>query len=163
MPSTVELENIIALSLDRLVRSNELQDWLSGLAISQGDFLIINNSVLIRTVSKTVKSTKYLGLKVITPSPLEYEVKVLNFPRKIKDFTHISVRNKEIELLEEIDLSEAIREELTILGRLIFILIGIIDTNEIFDQIIGHSLFDRIVFELIFRCSFKNSRKGNRN
>jgi len=144
MTTISTLAKLISDSIYRIVLSSRFQDWFKKIKVSQGDYVVINNSVLFRKDLKTIKSTKYLGLKVLNPSPFEYEIYVLQTARKNNDFSYISGRSKELESIIANDFIESIENELNSLGRLIFILIGIIDRSEVFEQSIDHSLFTKI-------------------
>jgi len=145
---TDELVAKITSNTTQLTMSTEFQEWLKGESLHDGDLIVINNSVLYRDV-KTKKSLKYLVLNILSVSPLSYDIKIINYPeeqRKNADFSRLS-KNRNTGNLEITDLDKAIEEELDSLGRLIFILIGEIDTSEIFEQTINHILFNKIVLD----------------
>jgi hypothetical protein len=147
MGSTKELENVITGKINLLVKTNEFQEWLKKFTLTKNDYLVINNSVLFRNDIKTTKSTKYIGLKIKNSIPLEYDINIISVPRKISEFTYISEKSKDIGLIEESGLGVAITVELSSLGRLIFLLIGLIETNEVFEQLIDHQLFTKITLD----------------
>lgn len=145
---TDELVAKIASNTTQLTSSNEFQEWLKGESLHDGDLIVINNSVLYRDV-KTKKSLKYLGLNILSVSPLSFNIKIIKYPeeqRKNADFSRLP-KNRITGNLEITDLDKAIEEELVSLGRLILILIGEIDASEIFEQTINHVLFNKIVLD----------------
>lgn len=137
----------ITSNISKLTESPEFKEWLKGENCNNGDYIVINNSVLFRDV-KTKKSWQYLGLNVVSTDPFHFTIKIIKFPeeqRKIANFSRISYRT--IDKLEITELDEAIQAELNSLGRLVFILIGEIDTSETFEQNINHALFNKIILD----------------
>ena len=109
---TDELVAKIASNTTQLTSSNEFQEWLKGESLHDGDLIVINNSVLYRDV-KTKKSLKYLGLNILSVSPLSFNIKIIKYPeeqRKNADFSRLP-KNRITGNLEITDLDKAIEEE----------------------------------------------------
>jgi len=153
-----KLEKKIIENIDQLISTEEFTNWLKQTSLHIGDLIVINNSVLYRSEVKTTKSKKYLGLLITSVSPLSFQYKVVLYPaeqRKNADFSHISAKSKEMENLEIQEVSICVEEELKRLGRFVFILIGEIDTSEIFEQPIAHSIFTYLVLDLSLNMPLK--------
>ena len=147
MPNLSELEKAVTKNITNLVISDKFKNWVKKVSLVKGEYVVINNSVLYRENSRTKKSTKYLALEIIDPSAFTYKIWIINFNRKINDFSIIPMKHSDFKSLVKIELKEAIERELTSLGRLIFLLIGDINDKEIFEQPIDHPLFNKLVLD----------------
>lgn len=148
---TSQIEMAIIANVDQLIETAEFKQWLDQVNLHIDDLIIINNSVLYRSDVKTTKSLKYIGLKITSVDPFIFETKIVIYPaeqRKNANFSYISVKSKEIQNLTIEELSPCIQNELNKLGRFVFILIGEIDSSEVFEHPIVHPLFSRLVLNM---------------
>ncbi len=141
------LNNIINNEIRILLTSDLFLDWFRREKFEVNDYLIINNSIMFRDNVKTKKSKKYLGLRLLNKDLSKYEILVFTLPEnfKIKRFSKIDSKSALTFTTE--NLESEIIYEISILGRLVFILIGRIDDIQRFEVQIYHSLFNKLILD----------------
>lgn len=143
-----------------LVNSEFFKNWQRDQSIKEDDYVIVNNSTLLRNLNKTTKSQKYLSLHIQKTNPLSFVENIVNYPermRKNNDFDVVSGKNKEFRTFQIDPLSIALEEEMDHLGKLIFLLIGCLDQSQVFDAPINHSRFKKLIYNHNFTTDFELS------
>lgn len=143
-----ELLNSIQENIKGLTGSERFRKWNSTQTVNPGDFIVINNSTLLRDLIKTNKSQKYIALVIKQNKPLDFVPQIVNYPenlRKINDFDIISGKDKGFQNYKKELLPIAIEEEMGHFGRLVFLLIGYLDQSHIFEVQINHSQYKRLI------------------
>lgn len=144
MTKNQQIKTQILAELNAISNEQSFVDWLNGETIPSGQtcYVIFNNSFLFRDNIKTVKSTKYLACKISSSESIDFnqcfviQGVSLNSPYKIIiDSQSISKST----------IIQEIRNELTELGELVFVLIG-----EIIDEVqISESISSTDIKELV--------------
>jgi len=145
---TQELLNSIQENINGLTGSERFRQWISTQTVNPGDFIVINNSTLLRDLIKTNKSQKYIALQIKQNKPFDFIPQIVSYPenlRKISDFDIISGNNKEFQNYKKESLPIAIEEEMDNFGKLVFLLIGHLDQSQIFEVQINHSQYKRLI------------------
>ena len=144
-----ELHNSIQKNINELTRSERFHQWISTETVNVNDFVVINNSTLLRDLIKTNKSQKYIALQIKQSKPLNFIPHIVSYPenlRKISDFNIISGKDKEFQNYKKESLPIAIEEEMDHFGKLVFLLIGYLDQSQIFKAQIPHSQYKKLIF-----------------
>lgn len=141
------LIEFISQSISNLLNNQEIANDLSNVKFVPGDLLLINNSFIFRekTSIKTNKSDQYLAIQIMedgTFSEIPIVISGLKINSDWKRFPQ-SV----IEDMHELRIENAIENELSQLGRLVYILIGSIDDSVILKENISSSHFSELTWD----------------
>jgi hypothetical protein len=135
MTKNKQIKTQILAELNTISTEQSFVDWLNSETIPTGQtcYLIFNNSFLFREDIKTVKSPKYLACKISTTKNIDFsqcyviQGVSLNSPYKIII---------DSPSLSKLTIIQEVKNELTNLGELVFVLIGeIIDDVQISESI----------------------------
>jgi hypothetical protein len=143
-----QISAIVKSKVDALIQGVFFKQWIKDQKLSPGDNILINNSFLSRDKQyiKTTKNSQFLCLKVGNIDPFSIEsVSVARATDFKLDFKLVSQLSKEH--LELKTLDDAIQDELKSLGKLLFILIGSISQEKIFEVPIEHAEYDKIILD----------------
>jgi len=135
---------VIKSNINAILQTDHFSDWLSKEKVEKDDLIFFNNSFIFRQNFKTNKSDKVLGIQVDkngkTTSSEIYVTNELNFNT---DFKRISHKSSNIPKIEELNV--VIKKEMKVLGKLIFLLIGEIE-NEDIELEVAFPDFKKLVF-----------------
>jgi hypothetical protein len=143
--NTSSIQETILNQVQKLNRSSAFLEWKGKelTRFEEDDLVIINNSFLFRDQFQTNKNPSYLCM--IAADGSDFNIKNLALVDGIQvnsDFKYISKKSKN--LPNKRSITNAIEDELTSLGRMVFILIGQVNATEQFSETINHSLFKEI-------------------
>jgi len=130
-------------SVSSLMTHTGFPGWIKDQSLSENDIILINNSFIYRNV-KTVKSDKYLALRVNSDGKVNDAPNIATGMGINADFKLIAGKSKNLPVLIPIDT--AVKEEISRLGSMVFILIGKIEDTVVIKRKINHSAFDSIVW-----------------
>jgi len=133
----------IRQSVKRLREHPSFQSWVASEKPEPFDYLVVNNSFVFRNV-KTVKSQLYLGLVMGKDGEFEPDPKIVSGIRLNSNFRRFSVRSKNLRLM---DLDGAVSDQISNIGRILFLLIGQIQDNVILREPVNHEAFESIVWD----------------
>lgn len=135
----------IQSSVRKVVTSPAFNDWLNGQSLAEDDILIINNSFIYRDAVDTIKSDHYLAMQVDEKGNPALPPYVIEWSRVNSDFKHIS--SKSHNFPELINIEEAIKNEVSNIGELPFVLIGSIDDTIVLKTRLQHSVFNEVIWD----------------
>jgi hypothetical protein len=138
-----DLYSEIRNSVTRVLEHPSFKHWLADEKLEVGDYILINNSFVIRDV-KTVKSKYYLCLTVDSNYNITLEPKIATGIPINLDFKRLSTRSNNLPNL--IDINKAVSSELGKLGQIVFLLIGQI-RNIVLTEYINHSSFKNLIWD----------------
>ncbi|MEQ8719665.1 MAG: hypothetical protein RLO52_30235 [Sandaracinaceae bacterium] len=121
-PTPKSLAATVLRALRRIEKDPAFAGWSAGLPMQDGDSVVFNNSFLFRGGSKTSKSPHYLVAPVGRTGKLAAPLSILE-PSKAQnvDFRYIPKRQASPAL---VPLDDAIRDQRTRLGTIVFTLIS---------------------------------------
>jgi hypothetical protein len=132
----------IRQSISRLLSHDGFKNWLRNENVEAGDHILVNNSFVFRDVS-TTKSEFYLAMIVNSRGKVDPDdPKIASGIRINSDFRRYSCRSRNLPTL--IDLDQAVASEISKLGSIIFLLIGQVKDDLIFEEQVNHSAFGLI-------------------
>lgn len=143
--NTSNIQQTILNQVQALNGSSAFLEWKNKelTRFEEDDLVIINNSFLFRDQFQTNKNPSYLCM--MTGHGNEFNIKNLALADGIQinsDFKYVSKKSKNLPNKQSI--TNAIEDELSSLGRMVFILIGQVNATERFSEAINHSLFNEI-------------------
>ncbi|MBC8554327.1 MAG: hypothetical protein H8D23_32355 [Candidatus Brocadiales bacterium] len=137
----------ISQSVSQFVTNKEISSELEGVEFKQGDLLLINNSFIYRekTSIKTTKNDSYLAIPIKGDGTMSEVPIVLAGMNINSDWKRLpeSARGD----IQELALEDAVENEFSNLGRLVFILIGKVDDSVVIRQPISSRHFSEIVWD----------------
>jgi hypothetical protein len=136
----MSIQDLIDDDVRVLTGSTAFTTWWSEQKAGTGDVVLINNSFVFRDVA-TNKSEKYLALEV-QPDRSFGEPFVCQPPSFNSEFKRFAAKSANLQV--RIPLADAIQNESSELGELVFILIGEVQDVEIINEPISTDLFDLV-------------------
>ncbi len=117
-----KIADSIRAALGRLAEEGALKEFLTSATPDEGGLVLVNNSFIYRDTVKTKKSSLYVAGKMPKDGVLS-SWGVVAWDRALNvDFRHVSSRSDNLPAI--VDLEDAVRDELTKVGRVVFSLIG---------------------------------------
>lgn len=141
--SIQEIINDIEGSITRLIGQRVFADWLADTQIQTGDYVLINDSFVYRSIS-TNKSTRCIVLNAGEDGSLHTRPMIAKGLRFNLDFKHLGSKAPKPSVLS---LEDAVLDELIDLGEILFILIGEIDDATVLSETVSHAEFDVIYWD----------------
>ncbi len=142
-----EILSSIRSSVESFLQSDQNSSDLDQLKFDPHDLLLINNSFIKRekTSIRTTKNDKYLAVPITEGRLLANSPLVVSGIQINSDWKRLpqSAREK----LEESTIERAVEDELSRLGRLLFIIIGKVDDSIVLRQEVSSSHFSEIVWD----------------
>lgn len=138
MPKT--LDQLIQDKIIAITKEAAYVNWLASIkTVAEDDIVILNNSFIYRDVS-TSKSDKYLAFTLYADKRIK-EYFVVGEQSINLDFKHISNRIP----LSKVKLADAIKAEKKTLGKLLYVLIGVIEDNIEIEYELSSSVIKKLV------------------
>ena len=146
----------VKTSVNNLMQSVAFKKWVSSVHLENGDLILINNSFLHRDKSK-IKTTKNPQFLCIVNDGEGFYIKdiCIAIPPSDFDLDYKLISHKSGNLPELTPLDQAIEQELEHIGKLVFILIGLIDNSELFIERIEKEEFDKVILDYRLETSIK--------
>lgn len=147
-----KIKDEICQSINQLFSHDGYKDWLVKENPKSGDYIIINNSFILRDM-KTVKSSHYLCLLFEQDRDINNEPKIINNLNFNSDFKLVSANFTNSHDL--ITLEKAISNEMQNIGQIVFFLIGklqdcIVLTEEVKHESIKSITWDPSISNIIY-------------
>ena len=142
-----EVTNAINHTVRRFLENLLIAPAVEAEQFGPNDLLLINNSFVYRDKRsiKTTKSEKYLAVEVNDQSAISDEILVINGLHINSDWKRIPASQRD--QLGEQPIADAVFEQLSDLGRLVFILIGEVDDTIVIRQAISSSQYSELVWD----------------
>src|SRR6266536_32938 len=138
--SIQDIIETIESGVTRLMNQQIFADWLADAQIAAGDYVLINDSFVYRSVS-TNKSGKCLVLIGDGNRSVHARPAIAREQRFNLDFKHLGPRAPKPLIFS---LEDAVLDELIDLGQILFILIGEIEDSTVLTETISHAEFNAV-------------------
>lgn len=138
--SIQDIIETIESSVTRLMDLQIFASWLADAQIATGDYVLINDSFVYRSVS-TNKSGKCLVLIGDGNNSVQARPAIAVEQKFNLDFKHFGPRAPKPSIFS---LEDAVLEELIDLGQILFILVGEVEDATVLTETVGHAEFDVI-------------------
>lgn len=136
------LRSIINNSVEKVKSHPGFAEWCKSQKIGEGDLVAINNSFVFRDVS-TTKADSYVVLKHGKEN-FHKEIFVATGLNLKNDFVFFSSKNKSLPVIKPIN--EAIEDQISGIGQVVFVLIGGIQDNVVLEENFTRNGFSIIVW-----------------
>lgn len=140
------VERLARDSVEALVSMDSFTSWLSSEpSVSGGDLIVFNNSFVYRDRVKTTKSTQYLCITASRPGAVDLKSVGVAMPPSFNvDFKRFPTKSQTIPDVHR--LGEAVGEQVSRIGRFVFLLIGTVDDDVQCAVPLSHALFSQLRF-----------------
>jgi hypothetical protein len=138
---------IVKKKISNLSQNKRFIEYIQKQKLNDDDLILINNSFLHRDKEtiRTVKNARYLCIVNDGSSFSIKELATVKSDDFNLDFKYISKKSTNYPILTP--LNESINSEFNNLGKIIYILIGVIDNSKVFKKSIDNELFDEIILD----------------
>ena len=136
------LRSVINNSVEKVKSHPGFAEWCKSQKFGEGDLVAINNSFVFRDVS-TTKADSYVVLKHGKEN-FHKEIFVATGLNLKNDFVFFSSKNKSLPVIKPIN--EAIEDQISGIGQVVFVLIGGIQDNVVLEENFTRNGFSVIVW-----------------